>query len=245
MSGGGVRISSSGGGHFDCYVSQTAVNERVPAVVLASSILGVDDDIRAMADEFAGQGYIAAAPDLFWRFNPGPLPRGAAIAAERAQPRARMIEIGEADMVDTLAFLDTMPGFNGRAAVIGICYGGPYALIGPKRLGYSAGVSCHGSEMLNYVQELDRISKPVCLLWGDHDERAPPEVLDAFLSIAERDRNLDVRIFPGMRHGYMMPSNKAGFSARARKLSMRCALKILDGLRAQPELVRASDSDQL
>ena len=38
-------------------------------------------------------------------------------------------------------------GFNGRAIAAGFCYGGPYAIIGPKRLGFAAGFSCHGSQM--------------------------------------------------------------------------------------------------
>jgi len=46
---------------------------KVPAIVLASAVHGVDKDIRAIADEFAANGYIAAAPDLFWRSIPGPL----------------------------------------------------------------------------------------------------------------------------------------------------------------------------
>jgi len=40
--------------------------------------------------------------------------------------------------------------FNGRAATMGFCYGGPYAILGPKRLGYDAGVSCHGTQLGDY-----------------------------------------------------------------------------------------------
>ena len=42
-------------------------DDPTPAVVLASPVHGVDADIRAIADEFAAHGFIAAAPDLFWR----------------------------------------------------------------------------------------------------------------------------------------------------------------------------------
>ena len=48
-------------------------------------------------------------------------------------------------MADTLTHLKTLTEFNGRAAAIGFCYGGPYAILGPKRLGYAAGISCHGT----------------------------------------------------------------------------------------------------
>src|SRR5919106_6061115 len=94
--------SSSGGGEFDCYIVVPDRAERVPAMVLASAIHGVDEDLRALADEFASHGYIAAAPDLFWRSVPGPLAREDKRSAPRGQPRLEKIKSGESDMADTL-----------------------------------------------------------------------------------------------------------------------------------------------
>ena len=51
------------------------------------------------------------------------------------------IEAGEADMADTLAEVRKLPQYNGRAAAMGFCYGGPYAILGPERLGYAAGIT--------------------------------------------------------------------------------------------------------
>jgi carboxymethylenebutenolidase len=70
-----IKIRASGGGEFNCYLVAPKTDAVVPAMVLASAIHGVDADIRAIADEFAADGYIVAAPDLFWRTVPGPLPR--------------------------------------------------------------------------------------------------------------------------------------------------------------------------
>jgi carboxymethylenebutenolidase len=96
--------------------------------VLASAVHGVDVDIRAIADEFAARGFIVAAPDLFWRSIPGPIARYDDRAAQRSQPRLQKIKIGERDIADTLAYLGTLPQFNGRAVAIGLCYEGPYAI---------------------------------------------------------------------------------------------------------------------
>jgi carboxymethylenebutenolidase len=85
MPGTTIKIRSREGGEFDCYLSTPATESQVPAVVLASAVHGVDTDIRALADEFAAHGYIAAAPDLFWRSVPGPLPHEDSRAAERSQ----------------------------------------------------------------------------------------------------------------------------------------------------------------
>jgi carboxymethylenebutenolidase len=153
MAGKTIKIRSRDGRQFDCYLATPASDGKVPAIVLASAVHGVDQDICALADEFASHGYIAAAPDLFWRSVPGPLPHEDKRAAERSQPRLEKIKAGEADKADTLAHVRTLPQFNDRAAAMGFCYGGPYAILGPKRLGYDAGISCHGTRMLDFIGE--------------------------------------------------------------------------------------------
>jgi len=241
MPGTTIKIRSRDGGEFDCYLATPATDGKVPAIVLASAVHGVDQDIRALADEFASHGYVAAAPDLFWRLVPGPLAHEDKRAAERSQPRLEKIKAGEADMVDTLAHVRTLPQFNGRAAVIGFCYGGPYAILGPKRLGYEAGISCHGTRLMDFIGELDGVTQPVCIIWGDQDHAAPAEVLDAYRGVPSRMRNVEVHIFPGVLHGYMMPGNPKAFHPQTREFSMGRALAILDGLRGErPKLRQAS-----
>ena len=231
MPGKTITIRSSEGRTFDCYLVTPQTVDPTPAIVLASAVHGVDQDICAIADEFAGHNFIAAAPDLFWRSIPGPLSRSDDRSKHRSQPRLEKIKAGEGDMVDTLAYLRTLPQFNGRAAVIGFCYGGPYAILGPKRLGYAAGISCHGTQMLSYIQELDGVSQPICIIWGDQDNQAPPDVLDAYQGVPSRMKNVEVHVFPGVLHGYMMRGNPDAFDAATRDFSMQRALTILEGLR--------------
>ena len=237
MPGESVKIPATEGGAFDCYLAMPAGGERTPAVVLACSIDGVDADLCKIADELAAHGYLAAAPDLFWRTVPGPLPSGDPRTQERAQPRLDTIRTNERDLMDTLGYLRTLPQFNGRAAVMGFCYGGPFAILGPNRLGYDAGIACHGSQMLDYLHELDGVIEPVCLIWGDLDHRAPPPVLDAYRAAALRMSNVEVHVFPGIQHGFMMPSDREAFDATTRDFAMTRTFAILDGLRgAAPAL---------
>lgn len=225
-----VRIRSSEGPGFDCYLVIPETEHAVPAIVLASAIHGVDEDLRGIADEFASRGYIAAAPDLFWRTVPGPLTRDNPRSRQRGQPRPEKIKRGERDLADVRLALCNQPLFNGRAAVIGFCYGGPYAIIGPKRLGYEAGVACHGTQMLDVIEDVETLRRPVCILWGDQDQMAPADVLEAYRSMQARSQNLAVHVFPGVRHGYMMRGSSA-FDAKSYASSMECALAILQCLR--------------
>lgn len=230
MQGKNVKVQSGEGGEFDCYLVTPRAGAKAPAIVLASAVHGVNADLREIAGEFASKGIIAAAPDLFWRSVPGPLARDDDRTKQRSQPRLEKIRTGEADLVDTLAWLRKLPQSNGRAAVMGLCYGGPYAILGPKRLGYDAGISCHGSQMLDFIKELEGLARPVCIIWGDADHQAPAEVLEAYRGAAARLKNLELHVFPGVEHGYMMPEAKA-FDRKTREFSMARALAILDGLR--------------
>lgn len=227
-----IKIRSSvEGKDFDCYVVTPTGDDKAPAVVLASAVHGVDGDIRAIADEFAVRGFIAAAPDLFWRTVPGPLKRGDDRTRTRSQPRHEVIRKGEADMADTLSALKKYPQFNGKAIVMGFCYGGPYALIGPKRLGFHGGVSCHGTQLGDYVQEIAGTTQPICIVWGELDHAAPAPVQAMYRAVPAQHPNVEVQIIPGVKHGYMMKDSPDAFDAPTREMTMGRALAILRGLR--------------
>lgn len=230
MSGSDVSVRTSDGTWFDCYVTLPESVRLTPAVVLACSIDGVDTDLRGIADAIASEGYIAVAPDLFWRSVPGPLPSGDPRTRSRSQPRMERLAENERDLVDTLTYLRTLPQWNGSALLMGFCYGGPFAIIGPKRLGFQAGVSCHGSQMLGFIGDLAGITAPICVIWGDQDHIAPESVLTAFTEAARDMANLEVDIFPGVEHGFMMPSSSA-FDRNAHDFAMQRTFAILDGLR--------------
>lgn len=230
--------SSTGDGEFDCYMVVPDGQAKVPAIVIATDIHGVNEDQRAIADVFASNGYIAAIPDLFWRSVPGPLERGDARTKGRGQPRIRKIKANETDMTDTLDEVRKLAQFNGRAAAMGFCYGGPFAILGPKRLGYEAGISCHGTQLIDYINELDGVTQPVLIIWGDQDHAAPPEVQEAYRKVPARMKNVEVHIFPGVQHGYMMQGNPDAFSRETYDFTMKRVLAILDGLRGEQAALR-------
>ena len=84
--------------------------------------------------------------------------------------------------------------------------------------------------MLDFVGELDGMRKPVCVLWGDRDVKAPPEVLDAYRDAASRMGNLEVHVFPGLLHGYTMRGNAKAFDQHAYAYSIARAAAILEEL---------------
>src|ERR1700753_4478573 len=67
----GDRITIEGqDGVFDAYIARPKIMPAA-AVVVLQELFGVNADIRKTYDELAEQGFIAVAPDLFWRQEAG------------------------------------------------------------------------------------------------------------------------------------------------------------------------------
>ena len=88
-------VISTAEGRFDCYLSVPQSAAKAPGIVMASTVFGVDADLKKMCDDLAEQGFLAAAPDFFWRGDKGPLPRteeGSKRAGARAEDRVGLAE---------------------------------------------------------------------------------------------------------------------------------------------------------
>ena len=92
--------------------------------------------------------------------------------------------------------------------------------------------------MQDYIGELEGVTAPVCIIWGDDDNQAPPEVLDAYRAVANRMSNVELHIFPGIKHAYMMPDAGAAYDVKTRQFSMARTLAILNDLRGGGERLR-------
>lgn len=236
MSGQDIKISAAEGGAFDCYLSLPDAGPA-PAVIVMSSVYGADNDVRGNCDKAAARGYLAAAPDLFWRGDSGPMDRsedGARRARERALDRVPIIERGIQDLADVIAHLKNRPECNGRIVVVGLCYGGPYALLGPARLGCDAGLSFHGTKVELWLDDLSAVTVPLSLHWGDLDHAAPPETLDRVRAAIAGMSNVDLTVYPGVSHGYSQAASVKAWDEDATTKSWDRAFEILGALRDVP-----------
>ena len=109
-------------GTFGAYIARPK-SLPAPAVVnKMQELFGVNADIRKTCDELAGQGFLAVAPDLFWRQEPGadlstslPSPTGnSAFAFIRAYDR----DSGARDVKDATNVAANLPECSGKVAVL-------------------------------------------------------------------------------------------------------------------------------
>ena len=121
------RISVQGrDGAFGAYVARPKVLPA-PAVVVLHEVFGVNADIRKTCDELAEQGFVAVAPDLFWRQEPG------VDLSVTSDPdwrhglrlyQAYDKDAGARDVKDTADVVAKLPECAGKVAVLGFCLGG-------------------------------------------------------------------------------------------------------------------------
>ena len=84
--------------------------------------------------------------------------------------------------------------------------------------------------MREFVAHVEAIEQRVAVLWGDKDQAAPSKVIDAYRNAGRNRRNVEVHVFPGVLHGYMMRNNAAAFNEAAYRFSMGVASGLLSAV---------------
>src|SRR5580700_3785141 len=122
------RITIEGrDGAFGAYIARPKTSPA-SAVVVLQELFGVNADMRKTCDELAEQGFIAVAPDLFWRQEPGVDLSNVTSEADWEHGlrlyQAYDRDAGARDVKDTVNAVAKLPGCTGRVAVLGYCLGG-------------------------------------------------------------------------------------------------------------------------
>src|SRR5580698_7777785 len=149
-------------GEFAAYIARP-IASRAPAVVVLQELFGVNADIRKTCDELAEKGFIAIAPDLFWRQEPG------VDLNVRSEPdwqhglrlyQAYDRDAGVRDIKDTIDTVAKMPECTGKIAVLGYCLGALMTFLTVVRYSADAAVAYHGGDTEKYLGEVDGLHAP-------------------------------------------------------------------------------------
>jgi carboxymethylenebutenolidase len=230
VSGETIAIVADDGVAFDCYLALPAGGGRAPAIVMSSGMYGVTSDMIEMCDWWAAQGFCVAAPEQWARGDAGPLGRA---DSERAWARIRdpgAFASAKKDLDATLRHMRAHPRCTGRTAILGFCFGGPFAVVGVVELGCDAGGSYHGGGFEHQIENLKKAAKPVQIHWGDKDFSLTPELLAQVRAAAAHNPDCEIFIYPGVEHGYTGPSSSA-WNQPARDLSWQRTLPMLNKLK--------------
>jgi carboxymethylenebutenolidase len=205
------RITIEGrDGTFNAYIARP---RTVPAsaVVVLQELFGVNADIRKTCDELAEQGFVAVAPDLFWRQEPGVDLNVTSEADWQHGLRLYQAydrDAGVRDIKDTLDAVAKLPECTGKVAVLGYCLGGLMTFLTAVRCHVDAAVAYHGGDTEKYLGEAENLSAPLLMHLGEEDEfisRAAQAEIKAALA---KKPNTIVYSYPGQNHAFARHNGK-------------------------------------
>jgi carboxymethylenebutenolidase len=215
------RITIEGrDGAFGAYIARPKALPA-PAVAVLHEVFGVNADIRKTCDELSEQGFIAVAPDLFWRQEPGV---NLSVTSEPDWQHGLRLyqaydrDAGARDVKDTANAVSKLPGCIGKVAVLGYCLGGLMTFLTAVRYGVDAAVVYHGGDTEKYLGEISGFDSPLLMHLAEEDEFiSKPAQAEIIAALASKP-NATVYSYPGQHHAFSR-HNGAHYNAAAATLA--------------------------
>jgi carboxymethylenebutenolidase len=217
----GDRITIDGrDGVFGAYIARPKALPA-PAVVVLQELFGVNADIRKTCDELAEQGFIAVAPDLFWRQEPGV---DLSVTSEPDWQHGLRLyqaydrDAGARDVKDTVNAVAKLPGCTGKVAVLGYCLGALMVFLTAVRYSVDAGVAYPGGDTEKYLGEVNGLNAPLLMHLAEEDEFISKAAQAEIKAALAKKPNATVYSYPGQNHAFSR-HNGAHYNAAAATLA--------------------------
>ena len=199
-----VSISTlDGAGRFDCYVARPQGEPRA-AIVVIQEIFGVNAGIRRKCDKLAGEGYLALAPDLFWRLQPN-VELDPDVPDEFQQALGLMGRFdqdqGVRDIEATIKYARNSEGCA-KVGAVGYCLGGRLAYMTAARTDVDASVGYYAVGIDNLLREKHAIAHPLMLHIAGADHFVTPELQEAMHEGLDDHPKVTLCDYPGLDHGF-------------------------------------------
>src|SRR6202167_1995955 len=225
------RITIEGrDGAFAAYIARPKT-VQAPAVVVLEEVFGVNDDIRKTCDELAEQGFVAVAPDLFWRQEPGV---DLNVTSEADWQHGLRLysaydrDAGVRDIKDTIDAVRKLPECNGKVALLGYCLGALMVFLTAARNdGIDAAVWYHGGDTEKYLGEVDGLRAPILMHLAEEDEFISKAALAEIRAALAKKPNATVYSYPGQNHAFSR-HNVKHYNAAAAALAHERTYEFLD-----------------
>ena len=193
-------------GAFEAYVATPEANSGPwPGVVVIQEIFGVNDVVRTAANRLAGAGFLAVAPDLFWRQEPG-VQLTDKTEEEWARGFALMkgfdFDKGMEDIQTTVTAVRNDPRCTGKVATVGYCLGGQLAYLASTRTDVDASVGYYGVAIDKRLDEAGKIKTPLMLHIAMEDEYSSPEAIEKIIAALKDIPGVQIETYKDTNHAF-------------------------------------------
>ena len=203
------------GGDMSIYVAEPTAGDNHPVVIVFIEAFGVNAHIKQVADRFAGEGYVAISPDMYYRNGPGnvvgydeipkimPLMQGMNDVQSNADFRVAI------DFIKTLDKADAS-----KIATTGYCMGGTLSwLCACLNRDVKAAAAYYPGGVITREPSARRplsphlyaplLTAPVLGCFGELDKNPPPaDVNEVDKLLTDLGKEHDFKIYPGANHGF-------------------------------------------
>ncbi len=211
--------ASDGSGSFGAYVAGPEGPPR-GAIIVIQEIFGVNPGIRKKCDDWAAQGYLALAPDLFWRLQPGVEldPDIPAQFEEALGLMNRFVEAGTGvgDLEAAIKAARRRLPEGGKVGVVGFCLGGTLAYLCAARTDSDASVGYYGVGIDGLLREKHAIANPLLLHIAGADHFVTPDIQAKMHEGLDDHPRVTLFDYPGEDHGFAAEMGKRRSEAAAR-----------------------------
>ncbi|MEM7780452.1 MAG: dienelactone hydrolase family protein [Pseudomonadota bacterium] len=174
------------------------------AIIVIQEIFGVNPGIQRKCDKLAAEGYLAVAPDLFWRLKPG-IELDPDVEAEFNEALDWMgkfdQDTGINDIQATINFIRESQGVA-QVGCVGYCLGGRLAFMTAARTDVDASVGYYGVGIDGLLGEKDAIANPVMLHIPTEDGFVDAATQAAMHAGLDNHPKTVLHDYEGLDHGF-------------------------------------------
>jgi carboxymethylenebutenolidase len=193
-------------GVMPVYVAEPTAAGRRAAVLVIMEAFGLNAHIEDVTRRIASEGYVALAPDLYWRDLPDnkvgydELPK--AIGLMRKVNDAKVVQ----DLGGALDALAKRPNVDAaKIGVTGFCMGGRLAFLLaaelPERI--AAAAPFYGGGIAGLLPKAEKIRAPLYLFFGEKDAFIPLDQVEAIdAKLKQLGKSYTLKTYTGAVHGF-------------------------------------------
>ena len=199
-------------GAFKAYVARP-MNQPKGAIVAIQEIFGVNAVMRQKADWLAREGFLAIAPDLFWRLGKD-IDITDQSEAEWAQAfdyfKRFKADTGVQDIQATIALARSMldSGAAAKVGAVGYCLGGLLAYLTAARTDVDASVGYYGVNIPAFVGEAANIKQPLMLHIAGKDAFVDKAAQDAMQAGLGGHAKITLHTYADQDHAFSREGGK-------------------------------------
>ena len=192
-----------GDSSFAAFVARPA-GTPVAAIIVIQEIFGVNAGIRRKADHWASLGYLAVAPDVFWRQKEG-IELDADVEEQFHEAVGYMMQhdfdAGIRDVEATIRWIRRTEGVE-KVGLVGFCMGGKIAYQTATRTDIDASVGYYGVGIGGMLNESHAIARPLMLHVPTADHFVGPDEQKAMHDGLDSNSHVTIHDYEGLDHGF-------------------------------------------